>query len=374
MAICLLSGTLAFRHWCARRAFKILHAEPALAADRPGAFHAAALWSYAWRSFAALVLASAFLGVALGETPEAGGRLVGIGIGIWAICSVFVLDVPFWVRKRPRSAQPQKGDASIDPQVSIALGPNAALAISSSTAAPTYPPSIPPTPPEPVIGPTPPPIDETPEVYVSAGGIQKGPFTERQIKDLRESGALPSTARYWHVGMEKWEPLKDHFAQLESFHRLEPNFATPQREPSPLLDPNKPTEPAQAVHANQNLPATVLNLREKAGLTQEELAKKAGLAPVYVRLAEQGRKMDDTALLKLSNALEVPSETFRDELQAPTSGSDRREPEPVAQAQTKPPEPLEECDPAADGWQADSKIAALIVLLLLALAVVVWLL
>lgn len=96
-----LCGILAFRYWCARRGFKIAFERSGLALDRPCIFHLAVLWSLGWRSFLILVSLALVLGAGLGARD--GGRAVGTVIGLWCICAISILDVPFWVGRRVRA-------------------------------------------------------------------------------------------------------------------------------------------------------------------------------------------------------------------------------------------------------------------------------
>ena len=57
----------------------------------------------------------------------------------------------------------------------------------------------------------------------------------------------------------------------------------------------------------KNLGASIRSFRKKAGLTQEKLAEKAELHPVYMSQVENGHKaISVEALWKISKALHVP--------------------------------------------------------------------
>jgi len=63
----------------------------------------------------------------------------------------------------------------------------------------------------------------------------------------------------------------------------------------------------------KDIGANVRTFRKKAGLSQENLAEKADLHPVYISQVERGTKaVSVEALWKLSRALHVPmSSLFR---------------------------------------------------------------
>src|SRR5947208_3824983 len=70
-------------------------------------------------------------------------------------------------------------------------------------------------------------------------------------------------------------------------------------------------------------------LREQAGLTQEELGKKAGIHKLTVAKYEQGlREPTWGVIVSLSDALAVPCDAFRGEPGAP---------EPAKQGRGRPP-------------------------------------
>jgi transcriptional regulator with XRE-family HTH domain len=57
----------------------------------------------------------------------------------------------------------------------------------------------------------------------------------------------------------------------------------------------------------KNLGANIRSFRKKAGLTQEKLAEKADLHPVYMSQVENGHKaISVEALWKISKALHIP--------------------------------------------------------------------
>jgi len=59
------------------------------------------------------------------------------------------------------------------------------------------------------------------------------------------------------------------------------------------------------------LGANIRDQRRKAGLSQEALAEKADLHPVYISQVERGQKaVSVAALWKLSRALRVPMAVF----------------------------------------------------------------
>ena len=59
-------------------------------------------------------------------------------------------------------------------------------------------------------------------------------------------------------------------------------------------------------HAYQQIGENVRNLRKKSGMTQEKLAEKANLHPVYISQVERAdRAVTIAALLKIAKALGV---------------------------------------------------------------------
>jgi DNA-binding XRE family transcriptional regulator len=61
----------------------------------------------------------------------------------------------------------------------------------------------------------------------------------------------------------------------------------------------------------QALGANIRRFRQKAGLTQEELAEKADFHPVYISQVESGHKaLSIEAVWKISKALQVPMSHF----------------------------------------------------------------
>ena len=70
---------------------------------------------------------------------------------------------------------------------------------------------------------------------------------------------------------------------------------------------------AEIKKIRQSLGVNIRVLRQKAGLTQEELAEKADFHPVYISQIEGGHKaLSVEAVWKISKALRVPmSHLFR---------------------------------------------------------------
>jgi transcriptional regulator with XRE-family HTH domain len=68
---------------------------------------------------------------------------------------------------------------------------------------------------------------------------------------------------------------------------------------------------AEIKKVRQGLGANIRHLRQKAGLTQEELAEKADFHPVYISQIEGGHKaLSVEAVWKFSKALRVPMSAF----------------------------------------------------------------
>jgi XRE family transcriptional regulator, regulator of sulfur utilization len=68
---------------------------------------------------------------------------------------------------------------------------------------------------------------------------------------------------------------------------------------------------AQIGKIRKKIGANIRACRETAGLTQEKLAEKADLHPVYISLVENGYKaVSVEALWKISKGLRVPIAAF----------------------------------------------------------------
>ena len=64
---------------------------------------------------------------------------------------------------------------------------------------------------------------------------------------------------------------------------------------------------SQIGQVRKNIGANIRSFRKKARLTQEELAEKAELHPVYISQVETGSKaVSVEALWKISGALHIP--------------------------------------------------------------------
>lgn len=98
----LILGTLASRSWCYRCGVAILSRNPGSANRDTIRFYVKTLWSYAWRSFLVFALVGLLVGFATNSAAAAGAAM-GVSFGIWIICSVFTVDVPYWVLRGTRS-------------------------------------------------------------------------------------------------------------------------------------------------------------------------------------------------------------------------------------------------------------------------------
>lgn len=92
-------GVISFRAWCARRTVRIILKRPSLERYASRVYFPA-LWSYAWRSCVIFVPLAFLLAFATSETAYERGRAIGAVIGMWLFPSLFVLDVPFWIRRK----------------------------------------------------------------------------------------------------------------------------------------------------------------------------------------------------------------------------------------------------------------------------------
>jgi hypothetical protein len=89
-----------FREWLKRRTARAILKRKKL----PSGFlpiYLSALWSFLWRS------GLTFLGIGLlftigAENPEQVGSAIGVVLAMWLFPLPFILDVPFWVRRRVR--------------------------------------------------------------------------------------------------------------------------------------------------------------------------------------------------------------------------------------------------------------------------------
>lgn len=89
---------------------------------------------------------------------------------------------------------------------------------------------FPPQPNEPDV---PPPVTATAEWYYSKGGLQHGPVTEEQLRQLAGSGQIQSTDLVWRKGMAEWQQA----GSIEGF------FFPPQPNAPDVPPPVTPSEP-----------------------------------------------------------------------------------------------------------------------------------
>ena len=89
-------GIVSFRGWFSRRTAKVILNRQSLDGFALN-IYLPALWSYAWRSSVVFIPLAFFLG-SLGGGAEAMGMIAGM----WVFPSLFIFDVPFWVRRRLR--------------------------------------------------------------------------------------------------------------------------------------------------------------------------------------------------------------------------------------------------------------------------------
>jgi membrane associated rhomboid family serine protease len=50
---------------------------------------------------------------------------------------------------------------------------------------------------------------ETPTVFISEGGLESGPFTHEQVRQMLALGSVSSDAYYWREGMIEWATVQD---------------------------------------------------------------------------------------------------------------------------------------------------------------------
>jgi hypothetical protein len=94
------SAILAFRCWIERRTYKTI-----LLKKSTNAYfvriYLPSLWSYFWRSLLTMIGIAVVIVVLGGRNLSKGGYdLAGVIIGFWIMGSVFVVDIPFWVRRK----------------------------------------------------------------------------------------------------------------------------------------------------------------------------------------------------------------------------------------------------------------------------------
>lgn len=103
LVIVFAAGIAAFRSWLSRRtACAILKR-----GNLDGSFvniYLRSLWSYAWRSCLTFVAVGVGVGFGRSETPAEAGKAVGVVAALWILPSVFILDVPWWVRRKVERA------------------------------------------------------------------------------------------------------------------------------------------------------------------------------------------------------------------------------------------------------------------------------
>lgn len=52
-------------------------------------------------------------------------------------------------------------------------------------------------------------INEAPSIFISDGGVESGPFTSQQIRDMMSLGSISAEAFYWQEGMAEWSTVRD---------------------------------------------------------------------------------------------------------------------------------------------------------------------
>lgn len=55
-------------------------------------------------------------------------------------------------------------------------------------------------------------ISETPTIFLSDGGVESGPFTSQQIREMMALGSISTDAFYWQEGMAEWSTVQDFSA------------------------------------------------------------------------------------------------------------------------------------------------------------------
>jgi membrane associated rhomboid family serine protease len=60
--------------------------------------------------------------------------------------------------------------------------------------------------------PTPVELNETPAIYLSDGGVESGPFTTHQVRQMVALGSISAEAFYWQDGMTEWSTIQDFSA------------------------------------------------------------------------------------------------------------------------------------------------------------------
>jgi hypothetical protein len=94
------SAVLAFRCWIERRTYKRILLKKSTN-DYFVSIYLPSLWSYVWRSFLTMIGIAIVIEVLAGGNWSKGyGLLTGVIIALWIIGSVFVVDIPFWVKRK----------------------------------------------------------------------------------------------------------------------------------------------------------------------------------------------------------------------------------------------------------------------------------
>lgn len=105
-----ISGILTFRHLCKRRTLAVFLRKGCSLDNYFSAIYIPSLWSYAWRSFlfcGVLAIVGVFTSsLWLGSDINLIAGCAGVMLFLWILCSVFVLDMPLWIKRHIKKYPP----------------------------------------------------------------------------------------------------------------------------------------------------------------------------------------------------------------------------------------------------------------------------
>lgn len=111
------------------------------------------------------------------------------------------------------------------------------------------------------------------QIFIIAGGDQRGPFTRSQIQTMWNEGSITMDTFYWHEGMSEWAPIT-HLTESEVGGAApEPSVAETQSTPAPRSAEKKQKK---------------LSREEKKQRKQEAMAGVASDAPEGYEAEQSG--------------------------------------------------------------------------------------
>lgn len=99
MLFSLIFGIVAFRAWCSQLTARMILERQSLD-DYARKIYVPALFRCIWRSCITFVSIALVLGLATTASSEKTAGAIGTALGLWLFLPPFILDVPFWVRRK----------------------------------------------------------------------------------------------------------------------------------------------------------------------------------------------------------------------------------------------------------------------------------